>query len=271
MIRVLVAYEAAIVRAGLGALLGESADIDVIDGCDPSDVIDVTARRRPDVVVMGGRAGLRTTLAKLAELQRLPTRPETILLAHDWEGTPLSEALLNGAAGVLSPDADSQTIQDTIRVVAAGNRVLTSAATQSLIDEVGREGVPREIRERARALTRRERDVCTMLAAGLSNVEIGRSLLLSPATIKDHISAIYSKLGTGNRVCTAVLAYRLGLGQTGGGLPYRPRGLPKEALISSSTPDRKRRSRADGETPLGRENTAAGPRGSSGAVLGAGA
>lgn len=223
MIRVLVAYEAAIVRAGLSALLGETEDIDVVGGCDPSDVIAIAARRRPDVVVMGSQSGLQATLANLVDLQRSPGCPETILLASGWTDGPLAEALLHGAAGVLSPDADSKTIQDTIRVVAAGNRVLTSAAAQSLIDVLGREGVPREVQERASALTRRERDVCTMLTAGLSNVEIGRSLLLSPATIKDHISAIYSKLGTGNRVCTAVLAYRLGLGRSSGNLTYRPR------------------------------------------------
>ncbi|MGX4692315.1 LuxR C-terminal-related transcriptional regulator [Streptomyces sp. JNUCC 63] len=154
---------------------------------------------------------MRLTFSLVAALRRLPARPETTLLAHDVEGTIAREALLNGAAGVLSPDADPRTLQDTIRVVSTGNRVLTSAATHSLLDVLGREAVPREVQERASALTPRETEVCTMLAAGLSNVEIGRSLLLSPATIKDHISAIYSKLGTTNRVRTAVLAHRLGM------------------------------------------------------------
>ena len=214
MIRVLVAHEEVIVRAGLSAVLGEAPDIDVLGGCGLSDLVDIAAHRRPGVVVMGARSGLRAVLSDLAALRRLPTRPEIVLLAHDREGTLSSEALLNGAAGVLGPDADPRTIQDTVHVVAGGNRVLTSAATRSLIDVLGRESVPREVRERALALTRREEEVCTMLTAGLSNIEIGRSLLLSPATVKDHISAIYSKLGTGNRVCTAVLAYRLGLGRT---------------------------------------------------------
>ncbi|MFD5516212.1 response regulator transcription factor [Streptomyces sp. NPDC127066] len=211
MIGVLIAHDENLVKAGLTAVLEEAEDIEVTETCSYIDVTDAAARRRPDVVVMGVQPCMRLTFALVAALRRQSARPEITLLAHDMEGTLAPEALLNGAAGVLSPDADPEALQDAIRVVAKGNRVLTSAATRSLMDVLGREAVPRDVQERASSLTPRETEVCTMLAAGLSNVEIGRSLLLSPATIKDHLSTIYSKLGTTNRVRTAVLAHRLGM------------------------------------------------------------
>ncbi|MEW2047464.1 response regulator transcription factor [Streptomyces sp. NPDC005476] len=212
MIGVLVAHDESLVKAGLSAVLEEAPDIEIKGTSDCIDVTEATTQHRPDVVVLGIQPCMRLTFSLVAALQRLPARPEITLLGRDMEGTIAREALLHGAAGVLSPDANPRTLQDAIRVVSSGNRVLTPAATRSLLDVLGREAVPREVQERASALTPRETEVCTMLAAGLSNVEIGRSLLLSPATIKDHISAIYSKLGTTNRVRTAVLAHRLGMG-----------------------------------------------------------
>ncbi len=112
---------------------------------------------------------------------------------------------------MLSPDAEPLVLQNAIRAVTSGNHVLTSTAMLSLMGALDRTTLPREVQERASALTPRETEVCTMLASGLSNAEIGRSLLLSPATVKDYVSAIYAKLGTANRVETAVLAGRLGM------------------------------------------------------------
>ncbi|MFJ2816614.1 response regulator transcription factor [Streptomyces sp. NPDC087294] len=213
MIGVLVAHDETITKKGLGAVLKDISDIEMRGTCNCIDVTEATARHRPDVVVMGIQSCMRLTFSLVAALRRLSDRPEVILLDHDVEGTIAPEALLNGAAGLISPSADPKTLQDAIRVVSTGNRVLTSAATRSVTDVLGREAVPREVRERASALTPRETEVCTMLAAGMSNVEIGRSLLLSPATIKDHVSAIYAKLGTANRVRTAILAHRLGMSE----------------------------------------------------------
>ncbi|MFD4990096.1 LuxR C-terminal-related transcriptional regulator [Streptomyces sp. NPDC058374] len=181
--------------------------------CSESDVALAARRCRPDIVV----AGLCPSVGRISRYlgalrrQRQRQRLDIVLLVRDIDAHVVREALRGGAAAVLHPDAAPEALQNAISAVAAGNRVVTSAAMLSLIDELDRTSLPVEVRARVRALTPREAEVCTMLAGGLSNAEIGRQLVLSPATVKDHVSVIYSKLGTRNRVETAVLADRLGL------------------------------------------------------------
>ncbi|MFJ4002689.1 response regulator transcription factor [Streptomyces sp. NPDC090023] len=212
MIGVLVSHDDHLARTGLGAILSETPDLEVKGTCTGNDVAAATRRCRPDVVVVGVPACLERVSLLMVSMKRLGQRPEIVLLVPDCEGHVAREALRCGAAAVLSPDAAPKLLRDTIAAVTTGNRVLTSTAMVSLMGALDRSALPPDVQARAGALTRRETEVCGMLTAGLSNAEIGRSLLLSSATVKDHVSAIYTKLGTRNRVQTAVLADRLGMG-----------------------------------------------------------
>ncbi|MBT3164289.1 response regulator transcription factor [Streptomyces sp. Vc74B-19] len=211
MIGVLVSHDDRLARAGLAAILDEASDLDVMDVCGGDEVTAAVRRWTPEVLVAALPASSDRVTLMMASLQHLGCPPKTVLLIPDTEGHVACEALRGGASAVLCPDGDPETLRNTISAVAAGNRVFTSTAIASLVGALDRAALPPDVHARAKALTAREAEVCTMLAAGLSNAEIGRSLLLSPATIKDHLSVIYGKLGTRNRVETAVLADRLGL------------------------------------------------------------
>ncbi|MFI7295385.1 LuxR C-terminal-related transcriptional regulator [Streptomyces sp. NPDC050121] len=211
MIGVLVSHDDHLARLGLGAVLDGAHHVEVKGTCSESDVALAARRCRPDIVVAGLCPSARRISRYLSALRRQRQQLEIILLVRDVDADVASEALRGGAAAVLHPDAAPEVLHNAIATVAAGNRVVTSAAMLSLIDELHRTSLPVEVRARVSALTPREAQVCTMLAEGLSNAEIGRQLVLSPATVKDHVSVIYSKLGTRNRVETAVLADRLGL------------------------------------------------------------
>ncbi|MEU6105171.1 response regulator transcription factor [Streptomyces flaveolus] len=211
MIGVLVSHDDHLARLGLGAVLDGAPHVEVKGTCSESDVGLAARRCRPDVVVAGLYPSARRIARYLSALRRQRQRLDIILLVRDVDAHVASEALRGGAAAVLHPDAAPEALHNAIAAVAAGNRVVTSDAMLSLIDELDRTSLPVEVRARVSALTPREAEVCTMLARGLSNAEIGRQLVLSPATVKDHVSVIYSKLGTRNRVETAVLADRLGL------------------------------------------------------------
>ncbi|MGW7367445.1 LuxR C-terminal-related transcriptional regulator [Streptomyces sp. NPDC054841] len=211
MIDVVIAHNQVLFQAGLRSVLEHEDDIEVVGACQRSTVIETAARLRPRVVVLGDQPSRTRTLSSIEALRSLQDPPEIVLLAGRLDDSLTADALLKGAAGVLEQDIGPQVLVSAVRVVATGGRVLAAPASRTVVGLLSRGGIPPAVRERARTLTPREAEVCTLLAAGLSNTEIGRRLHLSPATVKDHTSAIYTKLGTTNRVRAAVLAHRLGM------------------------------------------------------------
>ncbi len=215
MIGILIVDDDALVRAGLTMILQSAADLQVVgEARDGSEVIEAVQRHRPDVVLMDIRMPQLDGLAATAALQLTPHPPRVIVLTTFDLDDFVFRALQAGAAGFLLKDTPPLELIAAIRVVAAGEAMLSPGVTRRLIDHYA--GDPRTERRRlARArlagLTEREREVLAEVGKGLSNNDIGRTLYLSEATVKAHVSRLLVKLDVGNRVQVAILAHEAGL------------------------------------------------------------
>jgi DNA-binding NarL/FixJ family response regulator len=215
VIRILLADDQALVRAGFAALLGDEPDMEVVgEAADGSEAIAAARALRPDVVLMDirmpGMDGIEAT-------RRLP-RQRVLILTTFGLDEYIIDALRAGASGFLLKDAPTQEVVAAVRSVAAGDAVLSPAVTRQLLDQVGRRlpaAVSRDPTTLA-ALTDREQQVLRMLAAGLSNAEISEALVLSEATVKTHVSNLLGKLGLRDRVQAVIYAYETGLIEPGG-------------------------------------------------------
>jgi DNA-binding NarL/FixJ family response regulator len=204
------------VRAGFVRLLASEPDIEVVgEAADGSAALDVARRTRPDVVLMDIR------MPKLDGLQATPrllsAQPATrvvVLTTFDLDEY-VFEALRAGASGFLLKDAPPDDLIHAVRVVAAGEALLSPSVTRRLIAEFARTPAPRTDDRLAR-LTPREREVLSLVAAGLSNAEIAARLFLGESTVKTHLTAVLAKLGLRDRVQAVVLAYETGLVRPGG-------------------------------------------------------
>ncbi|MEV4439667.1 response regulator transcription factor [Streptomyces sp. NPDC049577] len=212
MIRVIVVGDQDLLCSGVQRLLQDSEDLNALATCPEADAVGAVRRHRPDVVVLSSddQRPPAGTLSTITELRALPEPPEVAVLTGTADGRFVTESLAAGAAGFLLRDIAPEDLANAVRLVASGSSVLARPASRAVVSGLGTARLPEDARERAAALTDREREVLALLVEGLSNAEIGRRLLLSPATVKDHISAIYLKLGTANRVRTAVFAQRTG-------------------------------------------------------------
>ena len=210
-IRVLVADDQSMVRAGFRMLLSREEDIEVVaEACDGLEAVDKTARFRPTVVLMDIRMpqldGLEATRRILAtdDASRI-----LILTTFDLDEY-VYEALRAGASGFVLKDDPPEQLLDAIRVVAGGNALLSPAITKRVIKQfmrIPQPAPPKELEE----LTERELDVFRLIARGLSNAEIGQELYISETTVKTHITHILQKLNLRDRVQAVVLAYETGL------------------------------------------------------------
>ncbi|MGP3985861.1 helix-turn-helix domain-containing protein [Streptomyces sp. 3N207] len=170
--------------------------------------METTALLNPQVVLLNHDGAPDETLSLLSELRALPRTPGVGVLTGSPDLRFATAALLAGATGILLRDAAPAELTNAVRLLASGSWVLGEKASPALVDEL-RVPLPEGTYTRAATLSDREREVLSLLVEGLSNAEIGRRLLISVSTVKDHISAIYTKLGTTNRVRTAVLADRI--------------------------------------------------------------
>ena len=221
MIRVVLADDQALIRAGFRVLLSGIDDIEVVgEACDGAQAIEVARRDRADVVLMDirmpGVDGLEATRLIGQDDDLAGVR---VLILTTYEADEyVYQALQNGASGFLIKDTEPAELVHAIRVVAAGDALLSPGITRRLIaDLVSR---PRPTRSRPQvlaALTSRERGVLVQVAAGLSNDEIAAVLYLSPLTVKTHVSRTMTKLGVRDRAQLVVLAYESGLVTPGGG------------------------------------------------------
>ena len=218
MIRVLLADDQVLVRAGFRALLDAQADIEVVgEAGDGAAAVRLAAQQHPDVVLMDirmpGLDGLEATRRIAADVALAGVRV-IILTTFDLDEY-VFEALRVGASGFLVKDTEPVELLRGVRAVASGDALLSPGVTRRLIAEFAtRSRAPQAPRELA-ALTDREREVMTLVAAGLSNDEIAERLVVSPATAKTHVSRAMIKLGARDRAQLVVYAYEAGLVRPG--------------------------------------------------------
>jgi DNA-binding NarL/FixJ family response regulator len=210
-IRVLVADDQSMVRAGFRMLLAGEEDIEVVaEASNGLEAVDKAARFRPSVVLMDIRMpeldGLRATQRILAADK---TARILILTTFDLDEY-VFEALKAGASGFVLKDDSPEQLIAAIRTVADGEALLSPAITKRVIEKFVRISPPTPPKE-FDELSERERDVFRMMARGLSNAEIGSQLFISETTVKTHVTHILQKLDLRDRVQAVVLAYQTGL------------------------------------------------------------
>ena len=214
MTRVLIVDDESLVRAGLRMILQSADDIEVVgEADDGSAVPDAVARHRPDVVLMDIRMPRLDGLAATRALAATADAPRVIVLTTFDLDDYVFRALEAGAAGFLLKDTPPRDLLQAVRVVAAGEAMLSPKVTRTLIGHFASDSRmqrQRTARERIGVLTDRETDVFRAVGAGMSNAEVGRSLFMSEATVKAHVSRLLTKLGAGNRVQIAILAHDSG-------------------------------------------------------------
>jgi DNA-binding NarL/FixJ family response regulator len=213
--RLLIVDDEALVRAGLRMILESADDLEVVaEAEDGADAAEMVRRHRPDVVLMDIRMPRTDGLAATRELQELPEPPRVVVLTTFDLDDYVFRALQAGASGFLLKDTPPRELVQAIRVVAAGDAMLSPGVTRRLIGHFAadpRTERQRTARARLQALTERELEVLGAVGRGMSNAEIGRELFMSEATVKAHVSRVLVKLGATNRVQAAILAHDAGL------------------------------------------------------------
>jgi DNA-binding NarL/FixJ family response regulator len=210
-IRVLVADDQSMVRAGFRMLLADEQDIEVVAEAENGrEAVEKTARFNPDVILMDIRMpeldGLQATRRILAEDNGARI---LILTTFDLDEY-VYEALSAGASGFVLKDDSPEQLLAAIRTVAAGDALLSPTVTKKVIKQFARH--PRPAPPKALGeLSERERDVFRLMAEGMSNSEIGQELFISETTVKTHVTHILQKLNLRDRVQAVVLAYQTGV------------------------------------------------------------
>ena len=217
VIRVLLADDQGLVRAGFRALLDDAGDIEVVgEAGDGAAAVDLARSTRPDVVLMDIRMpvldGLEATRRIVAD--ELLAGVRVLVLTTFELDEYVFEALAAGASGFLLKNTDPMELLRAVRVVAAGDALLAPSVTRRLIAEFAaarrQASAPAAAVDLA-ALTEREREVMALAGAGLSNEEIAERLVVSPATARTHVSRAMVKLGARDRAQLVVFAYESGL------------------------------------------------------------
>ncbi|MBE1573442.1 response regulator [Amycolatopsis roodepoortensis] len=214
MIRVLLADDEPLLRAGARLLLDQAGDIEVVaEASDGAEAIDVVRRMTVDVALMDIRMPRVDGLAAVEEIAR---EVRVIMLTTFGDEAYVARALRAGAAGFLLKDTDPAQLIQAVRSAAAGEAVLSPRIAKQVIDRfrdadaADADSVARA-RRRLEALTARELEVLVRVGRGLGNAEIAGELRLSSGTVKIHVSRILAKLGCANRVQAAILAHDAGI------------------------------------------------------------
>jgi DNA-binding NarL/FixJ family response regulator len=213
VIRVLIVDDEALARIGLRMILESAEDIEVVgEAFNGREAVTAVASHQPDVVLMDVRMPALDGLAALEEIARSANTPKVVMLTTFDLDDYVHRALRAGAAGFLLKDTPPRDLVAAVRTVAAGSAMLAPTVTKRLITAFTEQqpAKAKHARERLAALTAREDGVIRAVARGLSNVEIGKELSMSEATVKAHVSRSLTKLGLTNRVQAAILAHEAG-------------------------------------------------------------
>ncbi|SDL83280.1 two component transcriptional regulator, LuxR family [Glycomyces sambucus] len=213
-IKVLIADDQAMVRAGFAALLNAQEDIDVVgDAPDGVAAVTETTRLRPDVVLMDVRMPTMDGLEAAKRILSAPEarRPRVLMLTTFDIDDYVYEALRMGASGFLLKDAPPGDLIAAVRIVAAGDALLAPSVTRRLIEECFKARPALRRSARLDVLTPREEEVLRLIARGLSNPEIAAALFVSEQTVKTHVGKVFAKLELRDRAQAVVCAYETGL------------------------------------------------------------
>ena len=212
VIRVVLADDHAVVRAGLKAVLGAAKDISVVsEASNGREAVAIAERARPDVIVMDLSMGDLDGIAATKELMAKGLGTRVLVLTMHAEEQYLVKALEAGAAGYLVKSAADRELVDAVRAVARGDIYVQPSAGRILARGVAQGTKVADDRARYEKLTARERDVLRLVAEGYSAPEIGERLFISPKTVDTYKQRINEKLGVAHRADYVKLALKLGL------------------------------------------------------------
>ncbi|GGM33158.1 DNA-binding response regulator [Longimycelium tulufanense] len=218
MIRVGIADDEALVRAGVRGILETADDVQVVGEADDGrSAVELVRVHRPDVLLLDVQMpGMDGLLAATAVRSAAPSTAVVVLTTFDYDEYVM-RALRAGAVGYLLKDTDPAELVRAVRVVAGGEAVLSPRVARTVVDHFSTGcGVSAErARTLVSGLTERELDVLALIGRGNSNAEIGQQLHLSEGTVKAHVSRVLTKLGCDNRVQAAIMAHEAGLLRTG--------------------------------------------------------
>ena len=210
-VRVLLVDDDALVRAGLRMILSSAPDLELVgEADDGARAVAAVREHRPDVVLMDIRMPEMDGIAATAALRRLDTPPQVILLTTYQADDQVLSALRAGASGFLLKHTPPAEIVNAIRLVAAGEAMLSPSVTRTLLSHVGNAQAAERrhaATQRLATLTDREREVAISVGSGASNAEVAASLSMSEATVKAHVSRLFTKLDVANRVQIAIVVH----------------------------------------------------------------
>ncbi|MFG2329908.1 response regulator [Streptomyces sp. NPDC048604] len=214
-IRVVVADDEPLIRAGIRMILTSDPEIEVVaEAANGREAVDAARAHAADVVLLDIQMPVLDGLAALPELRRAAPSARVVVLTTFGERENVLRALEHGSVGFLLKDTAPAELIRAVRATAAGDAYLSPAATRHVVDRLasGREAArAEEARVRIEALSEREHAVLALLGEGLSNADAGRRLHMSEGTVKTYVSRILAKLGCENRVQAALLARDAGL------------------------------------------------------------
>ncbi|GGX39372.1 response regulator [Streptomyces chryseus] len=206
------------IRAGVRAILSSDPDIEVVaEAANGSEAVDLTAKHRPDVVLMDIRMPVMDGLAATAEIKRQVPETSVLILTTFSEDEYVARALGGGASGFMLKSGDPRELLTGVHAAAKGAAYLSAKVASRIIAELNRGSAGQRMvrnassREHVETLTERERQVLALLGKGMSNAEIGKRLHVVEGTVKSYVSSILSGLGVRNRVQAAIIAYETGL------------------------------------------------------------
>jgi DNA-binding NarL/FixJ family response regulator len=210
-VKVLLVDDDALVRVGLRIILSSAEDLEVVGEADDGlRALAAVREHRPDVVLMDIRMAQMDGITATTALRRLDAPPQVIVLTTFQADEQVMGALRAGASGFLVKDTPPAEIINAVRLVAAGDAIISPSVTRTLLSHFGDAQAAERRRaagQRLAELTDREREVAAAIGSGASNAEVAASLFMSEATVKAHVSRLFTKLDVASRVQIAILVH----------------------------------------------------------------